>query len=269
MARPTLFGHPKFRKLCRLLGNKAEALGSLEFLWQSSWDAMCPDMDSSDDIESACQWSGEHGVLTRFLVDSGFLEKRRTKYRIHDWRDHLPEYVQKRIKREDSRRQSGHGPDAVQSPVRTTAAKHPTRRAGQGRTGQDKPPNPQVAAATVRTPSLPSGHSSGHEKGTPKGAYVERPGERPDLDPDTENRAALLRQKYQLEGRPNGEIVRTAEDDAELVRRMRERDRPNRRPDPPRDPELNEQGLTQLKQIAGDLTEARDDLEDRITRLLR
>ncbi len=119
MGRPNLTRHPKFQRLARALGNAALARGSLELLWEVAYENGDPRLGSSGDLESAADWKGKRGVLTKALLDAGgagragFIERapgtsgRGTVYEIHDLEDHAPEYVKKRLEREIDRRKRG------------------------------------------------------------------------------------------------------------------------------------------------------------------
>ncbi len=113
MARPTLFSHPKFAKLTARLNSRALALGSLELIWETAYAAGDPVIGDADVIESIADWRGPQGELAYQLVDCGFLEVMQTDanggrlLKVHDLEDHAPEYVIKRWKREEARRQQG------------------------------------------------------------------------------------------------------------------------------------------------------------------
>lgn len=71
MARPTLFGHRKFIKLARVLGDDARALGHLEFLWHAANETGNPIIGDANDVESLAKWKGEPGALVKALVECG------------------------------------------------------------------------------------------------------------------------------------------------------------------------------------------------------
>jgi hypothetical protein len=114
VARPGLTGHRKFRRLARALGSPLLARGALELLWDSCYESGEDYVGTSDDIENLVGWTGERGVLTASLVESGapeghgFLEpdgETAGAFRVHDLWHHAPEYVAKRRKRELDRQQ--------------------------------------------------------------------------------------------------------------------------------------------------------------------
>lgn len=83
-------------------------------LWNSAYESGDPQIGDSIDVELACDWPGEQGVLTEALKtcgikgQSGFIDEDENGiYTIHDLFDHAPEYVQKRAKREIARRKKG------------------------------------------------------------------------------------------------------------------------------------------------------------------
>lgn len=130
MARPGLTGHRKFRRLVRALGSPLIARGALELLWDSCYESGVDYVGTSDDIETLVGWDGEHGMLTRALVDAGapegqgFIEVVATTgtttaiaYRVHDLWHHAPEYVAKRRKRELERQQKTAPAGAVGHPA--------------------------------------------------------------------------------------------------------------------------------------------------------
>ena len=108
MARPSIFTHRKFRKLSRILGSEALALGHLEMMWNVGYMDGDPRLGESLDVESSSRWSGTPGKLTKALLDSGFIDDLQDgTYQIHELYDHAPEYVRKRMDREDKRRERG------------------------------------------------------------------------------------------------------------------------------------------------------------------
>lgn len=83
--------HPKTKKLKKRLG--ADGPWSLVCLFL--WARMNrPDGDlhgmSDEDIELACDWSGDDGALVGALVDVGFLEGEPGARFVHDWEEHQP-----------------------------------------------------------------------------------------------------------------------------------------------------------------------------------
>lgn len=114
MARPTLTGHRKFRRLARVLGDDVAALGHLEWMWATAYADGNDYLGDSDDVESAAHWRGETGKLTHALLTaggdecSGFIEEVSPgHYRVHDLWDHAPQYVSRRYAREQKRKANG------------------------------------------------------------------------------------------------------------------------------------------------------------------
>jgi hypothetical protein len=105
MARPTLRQHRKFRALSRALGSPALAWGSLELLWHTGYDQCDALIGTAQDVEEAICWRGKAGRGVAALVAAGFMEATADGYVIHDLWDHCPDYVQKRRRREDARKE--------------------------------------------------------------------------------------------------------------------------------------------------------------------
>lgn len=107
MARPTLFAHPKFRRLVFLLGQPEPlVLGCLEFLWHVAYESGEAVIGDTLDVELAAKWPGERGVFCKALLDVRFIDEIEPgRYTIHDLYDHAPDYVRKRMEREASRKQ--------------------------------------------------------------------------------------------------------------------------------------------------------------------
>lgn len=110
MARPGLTKHRKFRRLARLLGSEALALGHLEWLWSVCYEDGNDYLGDSDDVESAAKWTGTPGELTQALLacggdgHAGFIDEVSPgHYQAHDLFDHAPDYVRRRSRRERQR----------------------------------------------------------------------------------------------------------------------------------------------------------------------
>lgn len=95
---------PKFRRLMQATGmSRVEAVGTLELLWLFTME-QAPSGDvgrwEDMDLEAELEWRGEPGDLIQALVDARWLD-RCSQHRlvIHDWADHLPEFLQKRVDR--------------------------------------------------------------------------------------------------------------------------------------------------------------------------
>lgn len=83
--------HPKTKKLMRRLG----AAGPWALVCLFLWARMNrPDGDlrgmADEDVELACDWSGDEGSLVAALVSVGFVDGAEGERRIHDWAEHQP-----------------------------------------------------------------------------------------------------------------------------------------------------------------------------------
>lgn len=107
MARPGLTKHRKFTRLSRLLGSKVIALGSLDLLWEVAYENGDDLLGKAEDVEYQAEWQGDPGILVSVLVDCNFIDQDGESYRVHDLWDHAPDYVRKRLKREQQRRETG------------------------------------------------------------------------------------------------------------------------------------------------------------------
>jgi hypothetical protein len=108
MARTELRNNPKFKRLVRALGLPiAHTVGLLELMWHSCYESGNEVIGDADDVELAAEWTGEPGKLFKSLLDpgagrgAGFIEAvpNTPLYRVHDLRDHAPNYVQKKLDR--------------------------------------------------------------------------------------------------------------------------------------------------------------------------
>lgn len=124
MGRPGLMLHRKTKRLAQCLDllcpgqGKMLARGSLELVWEPSYETGNPYVGDAVDVESRAEWRGEPGKLCAALADAGgkghagFIDEGGSEwwqegepgtYRIHDLYDHAPDYVVKRLKRETER----------------------------------------------------------------------------------------------------------------------------------------------------------------------
>jgi hypothetical protein len=107
MALSGLARHRKFLRLKKMLGSSVLARGSLELIW----DVCCSNFDdylgSAEDVELFAEWDGEPGALAKALAEAGgegcagFIERDpfRPGWRVHDFCDHAPDYVLKRMEK--------------------------------------------------------------------------------------------------------------------------------------------------------------------------
>lgn len=163
MARPTLWNHRKFRRLTLALKSKALAVGVLECMWACGYDSGDNLLGTSEEVEVACGWSGRKGHLTPVLEEIGWIDASPDGYRIHDLYDHAPDYVQKRMRREETRRQRPDGDRTV---------------TGQQPDG-DRPltPTPTPTPAPTPTPKEQLPSSPPPASGAPPGSRKRPPGE--------------------------------------------------------------------------------------------
>lgn len=95
---------PKLHHLAKILGiTRRDALGLLSMLWEWTWE-QAPRGDvgrwPDESIALACEWAGDPAELVAALVESGWLDRcEKTRLLIHDYADHAPEFVKKRLSR--------------------------------------------------------------------------------------------------------------------------------------------------------------------------
>lgn len=108
MARPGLLTHRKFIRLARKLGSDALAMGHLEIIWQACYESGDANVGSAEDMEYLARWHGESGQLASVMVETGFIDVDESGlHHVHDLYDHAPDYVQRRMEREQERRNKG------------------------------------------------------------------------------------------------------------------------------------------------------------------
>ena len=108
MARPTIFTHPKFRRLCHILSEPApHVLGYLEFIWQVAYASGEARIGDALDVSLAAQYPGKPEVLVKAMLEcgvggrAGFLDETETGiFAVHDLLDHAPDYVHGRRQKE-------------------------------------------------------------------------------------------------------------------------------------------------------------------------
>lgn len=81
-----------------------KAVGTLELLWEFTMD-QSPQGDvgkwPDSAIEHACHWTGKKGWLIAALIDTGWIDEcAECRLVIHDWPDHAPDFLKKRLKRQ-------------------------------------------------------------------------------------------------------------------------------------------------------------------------
>lgn len=121
MASPGLEKHRKFRRLVEALGSRLLAYGALEALWQTCYESGDPVLGSPRHVEDIAGWTEvcrsfgtKPGVLFEALKDAdsgigpGFIEEVRPGvWQVHDLESHAPDYVIRRMRREQERRAEG------------------------------------------------------------------------------------------------------------------------------------------------------------------
>ena len=97
-------------------------VGILEIFWHFAYlHAPAGDVGkwSDDEIEAACYWQGEPGKLTSSLVACGFVEECvRSRLVIHDWYEHAPEFIKKRVQRKTMNFAEAQPPEETPDPSR-------------------------------------------------------------------------------------------------------------------------------------------------------
>jgi hypothetical protein len=108
MARISLAGHWKFRRLVRalaalapppdqLVGAQTLARGLLELLWEAGYAAVSDYVGTASEVAEIMHWRGDPAVLVTLLVDAAFLDVHAPgEYRIHDLWANAPRYAQQR-----------------------------------------------------------------------------------------------------------------------------------------------------------------------------
>ncbi len=123
---------PKFRRLMTMTGlGRAATAGTLELLWLFVMDqAPAGDIGkwSDQDIEAELDWNGKDGLLIESLIKARWLDQcEKHRLVIHDWTDHLPEFIKKKV---------GRGTITIALPVWTTADNGGQRRTTAADGGQ-------------------------------------------------------------------------------------------------------------------------------------
>ncbi len=174
MARPGFTKHRKFVRLARLLGCAPLALGCLEFMWDVCYENGDPYLGDVLDVESAAQWGGDSGALCAALLacggegKAGFIEEladRPGHFQCHDFFDHAPRYVGKRLQREMERKLKGTTLSEIRSEAGRKGAE--SKRAANGQqadvhllggeaNGQQVDATPAPAPAPAPAPSTSS-----------------------------------------------------------------------------------------------------------------
>jgi hypothetical protein len=194
MARPGLDKHPKFRVLCRMLGEpRPHVRGYLDMLWDTVYENGDPVIGDPAAVEAVAEYPGETGRLFSALLScggegkAGFIEPvpgHPERFQVHDLFDHAPDYVKKRHAREKERQTTadngGQNPPTAEN-GRTPAPAPAPRKNPTG--GAATPPDPpgggcsQSDSPDRSTPSPPAREPPPRRprkvKEPPTGAHVE------------------------------------------------------------------------------------------------
>lgn len=113
MLRETLWSHPKFLRLCTLMGDStSQSVGWLLCLWRPCYASGDPVVGDADAVESVADYRGRRGKLCKSLLQCGgdrpgFIEPvpgRDGIFQVHDLADHAPDYIRRRSEYELERR---------------------------------------------------------------------------------------------------------------------------------------------------------------------
>lgn len=212
MARISLAGHWKFRRLCRAIASLAPdaltgpapiARGLLELLWEAGYAAVSDYVGAPTDLADALDWKGDPVVLVRLLVDAGFLDARDggASYVIHDLWPNAPRYAQLRYLQkhpgtpppwkpaasselnsesssELNSEQNGTLPLGVEPPLSSPGSTRPGTTQGQRRGAPPSPPD--------------------HRRLVPLGYELVRQGKRFESDADAKDALKAIAARYEI-----------------------------------------------------------------------
>lgn len=238
MAKSSLTGSMKFKALVRTLGIPApHVLGHLEFMWKPAYESGNPTFRSHEMIELAAEWSGEPGVFAKAVCDPAhnFVDARKNdQFEIHDFYEHAPDYVKKRIEREKQRKRNVVKRRSVKTysggqnpPTADNGGKSPpdeTRRdeaneaeTRQGKTNQAEPNRDEAEACPplASKPESATGIGAACSHGSPRKAQdeIENLAQRfADLEANPNQRnTSMWRQRVRDMGNFRGGLVRCDE----------------------------------------------------------
>ena len=98
MAKPSFYNHWKFKMLTNELKQcRPKVLGHVQMLWDVS-GIIGKIRYTDEEIEAVVEWDGVPGEFTKAMVKVGLLDKKDEMYEIHDWWDHCPNYVKRKMK---------------------------------------------------------------------------------------------------------------------------------------------------------------------------
>lgn len=142
--------HPKTLRLIRLAGARADCFPMRLWAWACRY-RRSGRFEDAGEIEQACRWDGEAGVLHKALVDSGFLEK--DGKTIHDWKRHAGAWIQ----RYEEKRERDRERIALKRSRGDVAAT--SDEVGESRVGESsaiKDPPPSFLQGEVQGPDTPA-----------------------------------------------------------------------------------------------------------------
>ena len=95
-------GHPKTKKLARLLGvSLPAAVGHLHYLWWWALDfAQDGNLSKYDayDIKDATLWDGDESTMLEALMETGFIDETDEGLFLHDWAEYAGKLLERREK---------------------------------------------------------------------------------------------------------------------------------------------------------------------------
>lgn len=117
-------GHPKTKKLARLLGvSLPAAVGHLHYLWWWALDfAQDGNLSKYDayDIKDATHWEGDETTMLDALVETGFIDETDEGLFLHDWEEYAGKLLERRAK-DRARKRSAAEAAGVPSPLRRSS----------------------------------------------------------------------------------------------------------------------------------------------------
>lgn len=198
MGRPGLTRHRKFNRLARSLNGTIQAgfgavlaRGVLELIWDSAYENGDDFLGDAADVEGAACWGGKDGTLLSALLDSGgegsgFVEVRCRcgddrerhesgdacdewspvdgRYYIHDLFDHMPEYVERRLKRELARNEKGQTITSMRSAAGKKGATARKIKATGEQPASNRQANGESVANETPSPSDENKQASSNEE---------------------------------------------------------------------------------------------------------
>lgn len=173
MAKSGTLRHPKTYRLADLLGVTLHtALGVLEALWETTGDyAPLGDIGRHSDawIADSMLWKGAPSELIECLVSAGWIDRcDDNRLVIHDWADHCPSYIRKRVERSGKEfvtcgSQTDDKPGPKESETGATREPEPPV----------KPPKREPRGSRKREVNKENGNHAGAEKAKKQGSAAD------------------------------------------------------------------------------------------------